>query len=258
MGNKELARAYHTAVSCYDTPAVTRMVEANYIQHNPLVPNGRDAFLALLPVLKRHGSKIVNVRMLQDGPFIVMHHVWKNAQPFGHAELAAFHIIRIDESDLIAEHWSVMAELVGPNASGRTLVDGETEIRDLFKTDENKAVVAALFEEWAHENAICRLERLSRYVHADVRQHHPSAADGFATFAALAGRDPPAVTRRTLHAVLGEGNFVVSVSEGRRGENEVACYDLFRLEAGKIAEHWSIYQDVPKVKLANGNTMFGF
>ena len=46
-----------------------------------------------------------------------------------------------------------------------------------------------------------------------------------------------------VHKVLGEGNFVLSVSEGKFGKGEhVAFYDLFRLENGQIVEHWDSLQ----------------
>jgi predicted SnoaL-like aldol condensation-catalyzing enzyme len=43
---------------------------------------------------------------------------------------------------------------------------------------------------------------------------------------------------------LGEGDFVLSVSEGQfLGEN-VAFYDLFRVEDGKIVEHWDTIEEI--------------
>lgn len=117
------------------------MVEVNYIQHNPNVPSGRAAFISFLPKLKEHGSQIQNIRMLEDGPYIIMHHLWQNAAPFGADEMVAFHIIRFDENGLIAEHWNVAIEKFS-----RSLYEGETEIRELEKTLENKEIIAELFK----------------------------------------------------------------------------------------------------------------
>ena len=49
-----------------------------------------------------------------------------------------------------------------------------------------------------------------------------------------------------LNKVVGEGNFVLTVSEGKFGKGDhVAYYDLFRVEEGKIVEHWDIIQTIP-------------
>lgn len=126
MSYKERARAYFTAVSSYDVAAIERMVDENYIQHNPFVPTGRAAFLALIPKLKAFGSKINNIRMLEEGRHVVMHHEWVNAEPFGHGERAvAFHIIRFDDRALIVEHWNVMMPAF--SAGGICLPDKDVE-----------------------------------------------------------------------------------------------------------------------------------
>ncbi len=256
--HKQKARAYHMAVSNYDELTVEKMILEDYIQHNPFVPTGRAAFVSLLPKLKQHGSKIENVRMLQDGPFIAMHHVWKNAVPFGSNEMAAFHIIRFDSSGLIAEHWNVMSPLTSSNSSGRSLVDGETAIRDLIETESNKSKVVELFDLWTNGKISDQLDILPRYFAVDYHQHSPCAGDGIKGFIESVQRGRLTLEYQRQHKVLGEGNFVLSISEGTRDERPTAFYDLFRLEHGKIAEHWSVYQDIPKENLSNENTMFNF
>jgi predicted SnoaL-like aldol condensation-catalyzing enzyme len=55
--------------------------------------------------------------------------------------------------------------------------------------------------------------------------------------------------------VLGEGNFVLVASEGSFGETPTAFYDLFRVQSGKIAEHWDTVETIPprdQWKNANG------
>lgn len=49
----------------------------------------------------------------------------------------------------------------------------------------------------------------------------------------------------TIHHVLGEGNFVLVVSEGNFGGQHTSFYDLFRVEHGKIAEHWDTIEPIP-------------
>ena len=48
-----------------------------------------------------------------------------------------------------------------------------------------------------------------------------------------------------VHKVLGEGNFVLVASEGEFAGKASAFYDLFRIEHGKIAEHWDTIETIP-------------
>lgn len=49
----------------------------------------------------------------------------------------------------------------------------------------------------------------------------------------------------TIHKVIGQGDFVLTMSEGQFGGKHVAFYDLFRVENRKIVEHWDVIQDIP-------------
>ena len=61
---------------------------------------------------------------------------------------------------------------------------------------------------------------------------------------ALAAKGQAVVYKR-VHMVLGEGNFVLVVAEATFGGVPTAIYDLFRIENGKIAEHWDTLQAIP-------------
>ncbi|CAH8197840.1 hypothetical protein VAEKB19_3260001 [Vibrio aestuarianus] len=61
------------------------------------------------------------------------------------------------------------------------------------------------------------------------------------------------------HVIIGEGNFMLSVSEGQFMNQHVAFYDLFRVDNGKIVEHWDTIEAIPpKSEWKNGNGKFGF
>ena len=62
----------------------------------------------------------------------------------------------------------------------------------------------------------------------------------------------------TNHKVLGEGNFVLSISEGSFAGKATSFYDLFRVENGKIVEHWDVMESIiPKEQWKNANGKFG-
>ena len=63
----------------------------------------------------------------------------------------------------------------------------------------------------------------------------------------------------TIHMVLGEGNFVLAVSEGSFAGKHVAFYDLFRVANGKIAEHWDVIETIAaQADWKHQNGKFGF
>ena len=61
----------------------------------------------------------------------------------------------------------------------------------------------------------------------------------------------------TIHKVIGEGNFVLVVSEGSFASRPTSFYDLFRVANYKIAEHWDVMETIlPKEEWKNNNSKF--
>ena len=92
-------------------------------------------------------------------------------------------------------------------------------------------------------------------------QHNSSIADGLDGLGAALqyfAENNLVLKYDKVHKVLGEGNFVLTVSEGKFGKGDhVAYYDLFRLENDKIVEHWDIIQPIPaKEEWQNENGKF--
>jgi predicted SnoaL-like aldol condensation-catalyzing enzyme len=256
MSTKETVGAFLGAVMRGDAATMRQLANTDYIQHNPYVPTGLEPFIQMLPVLQENGTTAENVRMFQDGNYVFMHNIWRNAKPFGADEMVAFDILRVDDNGKVAEHWDVMMPQTPPNPSGRTLTDGTTAIDDIDKTETNKAQVRRLFDVLIHGTP----EQVGAAVQAnfspDYKQHNPAAADGLQGF--MAAMPSEQWVFKKQHKVLGEGNFVLSISEGTHKGEPAAFYDLVRLENGVIVEHWDVIQPVPFRNLANSNTMFGF
>ena len=62
---------------------------------------------------------------------------------------------------------------------------------------------------------------------------------------------------KKVHKVLGEGNFVLVASEGEFAGKHSAFYDLFRVENGKLAEHWDTIEPIaPRSDWKNANGRF--
>ena len=93
-------------------------------------------------------------------------------------------------------------------------------------------------------------------------QHNPDAPDGAEAFIRfvrwLRGEYPN--LKLEIKRVIAEGDMVVTHSHldlepGNPDNPGRALADFFRLENGKIVEHWDVIQDVPK-SAANANGMF--
>jgi predicted SnoaL-like aldol condensation-catalyzing enzyme len=90
-------------------------------------------------------------------------------------------------------------------------------------------------------------------------QHNPLAADGiegFRKFLEFRKQKFPNA-KSVVKRAFADGDFVILHVHAMRepGERGVAIVDIFRLENGKIVEHWDVIQEVPE-KPANRNGMF--
>jgi predicted SnoaL-like aldol condensation-catalyzing enzyme len=101
-------------------------------------------------------------------------------------------------------------------------------------------------------------EAFAKYGGPYYRQHNPAAADGKEALIAFLKSMPPGINYHyEFKRVLSDGNMVVvhsfcTASPTDRGS---AVIDMFRLEHGKVVEHWDVVQPIPE-KSANNNTMF--
>ena len=92
-------------------------------------------------------------------------------------------------------------------------------------------------------------------------QHNTAIADGLSGLGqAIEAMGKQGITMEfhKVHKILGEGNFVLAISEGAFAGKATAYYDLFRVENGKIAEHWDVMESIiPKDQWKNTNGKFG-
>jgi predicted SnoaL-like aldol condensation-catalyzing enzyme len=259
MSKKATVGTFLGAVMKNDPATMREVANTDYIQHNPYIPTGLEPFIKMLPILQENGTHAENIRMFQDGNYVFMHNIWHNAKPFGAEEMVSFDIIRLDGNGKVAEHWDALVPLVKETASGRTQTDGPTTAKDLDKTEANKATAKAMVEDILMGK---NPEKITDYISAErYDQHNPDIKDGLSGIieAVQYLTSQNNMFKYTkIHKVLGEGNFVLTVSEGKWGGKNYAFYDLLRFENGKAVEHWDVIQEIPTEGLANENGMFGF
>jgi predicted SnoaL-like aldol condensation-catalyzing enzyme len=236
-----------------ETAPVAAINPDRYIQHSPAVGDGLAGFAAVLAQLPSGAARVATARVIEDGDFVVAHTDYNFFGP-----KIGFDIFRF-ENDRIVEHWDNLQEKPDRlNPSGRSMIDGPTDIKDTDRTAENKAFVRSFVETVLVKGEIAALPSFfngDRYV-----QHNPQVADGLSGLASALdamAKQGISMEYHTVHRVLGEGNMVLVVSEGRFAGEHVAYYDLFRVERGVIAEHWDTIERIPPVEEhKNGNGKF--
>ena len=241
-----------TSIETGDIKPVGYINENKYIQHNLAVKDGLAGFGEVLAMLPKGSAKAKVIRAFQDGDFVFTHTKYNFFGP-----KAGFDIFRFEDGKIV-EHWDNLQTIVENTASGRTMFDGPTNITDLDKTEENKNLVKNLINDvFFGKNP----NKITDYISTEqYAQHNPHVKDGLAGLGAalesLAKAGMPMIYKKN-HKILGEGNFVLSVSEGIFMKKKVAFYDLFRIESGKIVEHWDTIEEIPeKANWQNKNGKF--
>ena len=127
---------------------------------------------------------------------------------------------------------------------------------DAQQQEQNKKAVVEFYDKAINQKDF---EAASKYLGSHYTQHNPNAADGpegLKAFLQFLKEKFPA-SRSEIKRVLADGDYVIlhvhAVREpGTRGN---AIIDMFKLENGKIVEHWDVVQPIPE-KAANTNGMF--
>lgn len=254
ISNKEKAVALLNSIETGDQTAVSYVNPKDYTQHNLAVGDGLAGFGAVLQALPKGSAKVNVVRSFQDGDYAFTHTDYNFFGP-----KIGFDLFRFEDG-LIVEHWDNLAEKSEePNHGGHTQIDGPTEIQDQHKTEQNKTLVAGFVDAILVKG---QMDKLGEYFDGDnYIQHNTAIGDGLSglgqALEAMAKQGIKMVYTKT-HKVLGEGNYVLCISEGTFADQPTSYYDLFRVQNGKIAEHWDVMETIiPKDQWKNANGKFG-
>lgn len=217
-----------------DITAVDRYWGEPYFQHNPNAASGVETFRNLFGGLVSPGNPIYALeRVTGECELVLIHGAYTT---FGGPTFDMFRV----QDNRIVEHWDAAALGAGPNASGRTALDGATIVTDVELTTTNEALVLGFVDNVLIPQAYADI---GDYVSPELIEHNPESEDGAEAY--VRHLESNAITYRQIHHEIADGNFVFVLSEGSVGETSVALYDLFRVEASRIVEHWDARRDVP-------------
>ena len=127
---------------------------------------------------------------------------------------------------------------------------------DREQMEQNKKTVAAFYDAALNRKDF---EAAAQYIGPRYTQHNPNAKDGpegLKGFLAFLREKFPG-SRSEIKRIFADGDYVIvhvhAVREpGTRGN---AIVDIFKLENGKVVEHWDVVQPIPE-SAANDNGMF--
>jgi predicted SnoaL-like aldol condensation-catalyzing enzyme len=142
---------------------------------------------------------------------------------------------------------------VGDTPAHRPTDFGPRYDHDRARLEQHKRTVVAFYTLAFNEHK--PEEAVEKYVGPVYIQHNPFAADGPQAFIAFVNAFPQASVE--IKRVIAEGNLVITHSRVQLGPEypAQAAMDLFRLQYGKIVEHWDVVQEIPATS-ANDNGMF--
>lgn len=223
--------------------AIAAYTGERYTQHSTGVADGQEGFIAFFePFLKRNPIRNIKIaRALQDGKHVFLQ-AYQDIND-GEAEWLTTDFFDSNKDGKIIEHWDVIAPVKPNNVSGHSQIDGPTEITDLDKTAENKAIVLA----FVNDCLIGRdIDKMTDFIDPDhYIQHNADIGDGLPLFLEHFAKDNCSLQYQECFLCVAEGNFVATLNRASLEGQDLCLVDLFRLENGKIVEHWDNSEPVP-------------
>jgi predicted SnoaL-like aldol condensation-catalyzing enzyme len=209
--------------------AIDRHYASDFIQHSPIFPAGRDGLKAMVKQAKESGASYQLLQAIGDGDHAVL---FARVTGLADEPMLLFNFYRVANGQ-IAEHWEGIQPEPLRATGTPTMTDGLGEITDLDRTEQHKDLVRDMIEKvFVGRNP----ETLDDYVAmGELVQHNPLVTE----------KSAHSVEYVKLHRIIAEGNFVFTQSECTVAGQPHAVLQLFRVQDGKITEHWDVATPIP-------------
>ncbi|KAA8732376.1 polyketide cyclase [Acinetobacter qingfengensis] len=233
--------AHHELFTLHDVSALERYFSSDFIEHSPLVEDGLAGLKQLVkdyPDIKHEA-----VRVLADGDLVAIHGRFEglDEQP-----LVGFDIYRVKEGKIV-EHWDGLVAEASANSSGRTQLDGPTDIGVTGQEAQNRHFITEFFTKTLIDGDY---EGFKQYTNgAQFHLHSPDIGDGAQAVIDFLNKirdQGEGLVYLKIHRIIAEGQFVLTHSEGSIANSRHAYFELWRIENGQIVELWDAIPAVPE------------
>lgn len=240
--NKELVlKAHNMLFSDKNIKALELYFSPDFIEHSPLVADGIPGLKELVascPDMDYKASRILG----DDNGLVALHgrFVSLDKKP-----LVGFDIYRV-ENGKIVEHWDGLVPEAPENISGRSQLDGPTQVDNTATCEANRQLVQKFFTETLIGGDYSGFKRYTDG--ENFYQHSPDIGDGVAPvieFLEQLKANGSALVYNKIHRIIADGQFVLTHSEGSIAGVRHAYFELWRVENGKIIELWDAISTVP-------------
>ncbi|KAB8029037.1 nuclear transport factor 2 family protein [Fluviispira multicolorata] len=208
-----------------------------YIDHNQKVKFSIKGFNKVRSKGPKIKIKVNTVRAFEDGNFVFTHTVYYFSTPKIGIDIFRF------ENGKVVEHWGGLTQKNDFTVKDAELkVAGSTQISDLKSSKENKKTIKKFID-----TVLIKRKYNQSHLYFNNKKfldHESLFGKNFSSENMLKKNQIKVDDIKNNYSeniqILGEGNYVLAISEGTFACEVITYYDLFKLENNKIVEHWDV------------------
>lgn len=231
--NKQIVlEFYKRVVRDRESRLIDVYISDRYIQHSPSLKAGKPGLLEAIEFLKTlprsAETKSPILQAVEDNNHVMVHLQFE----FMGVKRKVIDIFRLEEG-MIVEHWDAVQEDTDAAPPQIQHKEADTDLAGVELTSENKRIVHRFLQSTDR----------SGFLSNGYTEHCSEIMEKAGGIDRYLDRSMRSITM--IHRVLGEGDLVVTQSEGSKDNTPFVFYDVFRVLDRKIAEHWCVEQEIP-------------